>query len=92
MSGDSDPEDAWYPDDPLPVLLENLSRRLSMLGVPPDLRRSPPSFATAIGELRERLARVRRNRQDLTELERVRVAMVAEDLEHVTNRMTARDG
>lgn len=29
--GDSDPEDAWDPDDPLPELVANIRRRLALL-------------------------------------------------------------
>jgi hypothetical protein len=29
--GDADPEDAWDPDDPLPVLADNLRRRAVIL-------------------------------------------------------------
>lgn len=29
--GDSEPEDAWHPDDPVPILLDNLRRRLALL-------------------------------------------------------------
>lgn len=29
--GDSEPEDAWHPDDPVPELLENLRRRILLL-------------------------------------------------------------
>jgi hypothetical protein len=29
--GDSEPEDGWHPDDPIPELLDNLRRRLLLL-------------------------------------------------------------
>jgi len=29
--GDSEPEDAWHPDDPIPELLDNLRRRIILL-------------------------------------------------------------
>jgi len=29
--GDSEPEDSWHPDDPVPEQLENLRRRLVLL-------------------------------------------------------------
>jgi hypothetical protein len=29
--GDSEPEDSWHPDDPVPELLDNLRRRLLLL-------------------------------------------------------------
>lgn len=29
--GDSEPEDAWHPDDPPRILLDNLRRRISLL-------------------------------------------------------------
>jgi hypothetical protein len=29
--GDSEPEDGWHPDDPVPELLDNLRRRILLL-------------------------------------------------------------
>lgn len=29
--GDSEPEDSWHPDDPVPEQLDNLRRRLQLL-------------------------------------------------------------
>jgi hypothetical protein len=29
--GDSEPEDSWHPDDPVPDLLDNLRRRILLL-------------------------------------------------------------
>jgi hypothetical protein len=29
--GDSEPEDSWHPDDPVPVLLDNILRRIGAL-------------------------------------------------------------
>lgn len=29
--GDSEPEDSWHPDDPLPVLVDNIRRRVILL-------------------------------------------------------------
>jgi hypothetical protein len=29
--GDSEPEDAWHPDDPVPELLDNIRRRVLLL-------------------------------------------------------------
>lgn len=31
--GDSEPEDSWHPDDPLPERLNNLRRRVILLAV-----------------------------------------------------------
>ena len=31
--GDSEPEDAWHPDDPIPELLDNLRRRIILLAL-----------------------------------------------------------
>lgn len=31
--GDSDPEDAWDPDDPVDVLIDNIRRRVALLVV-----------------------------------------------------------
>ncbi len=28
--GDSEPEDSWHPDDPVPVLLDNIARRIAI--------------------------------------------------------------
>jgi len=46
--GDSEPEDAWHPEDPLPVLLDNLRRRIALLRV------SLVAVATAREQLRLR--------------------------------------
>ena len=51
--GDADPEDAWHPDDPVPLLLRNVARRLAIIEV---AARHPDPEIRADG--RRRLARV----------------------------------
>ncbi|RPH33803.1 MAG: hypothetical protein EHM90_00065 [Chloroflexi bacterium] len=85
MYGDAEPEDAWHPDDPVRVLLDNLSRRCANLGEPGVVSADATEW---LAEIVERLERIRRRR--LSDMEQVRVAMIAEDIEHIRNRM--RDG
>jgi hypothetical protein len=89
--GDAEPEDAWHPDDPVDVLLDNLCRRCGILGEPRQLAANAPPDAW-LEEIRQRLARIRARRDELTDDQRVRVAMIAEDIEHVANRLRNDDG
>ena len=86
--GDAEPEDAWHPDDPLDVLVDNLCRRCNLLGEP---RRLGPdaTLAQQVAELAERLARA--SVRDLNPRDRVRVAGINQDLSYV-NRRLIREG
>ena len=90
MSGDSEPEDAWHPDDPLLVLVDNLTRRAGILGA-----KRPPFYGPLrdrVDELFDLLELLRRNgRPDADSLWATRLAMFAEDLDHVRHRLH-RDG
>lgn len=86
--GDSEPEDAWHPDDPLEVLIDNLCRRCTLLGEP----RRLPADATPgelLDEIAERLAafRTRAGRDYITDRDRYRAELIAQDLEHLRGRV-----
>lgn len=69
--GDADPEDAWHPDDPTPVLLDNVARRLGLLG---------QGVAAELGELAGALDRLELVRPTLTPAERVRLDLARDDV------------
>lgn len=81
MFGDSEPEDAWHPDDPIPILVDNLLRRLDLLDGRADLTRR----GELVDELAERLealaGRIRNTRDSL------RYVQLVEDLAHVRARI-----
>jgi hypothetical protein len=76
--GDSGPEDAWHPDDPVPVLLDNLARRCARLGEPLDIGEWLADIAAALERIR---------RRPLSELDQVLAELIAEDIEHVRGRI-----
>lgn len=79
--GDSEPEDAWDPGDPVPVLIDNLLRRLDLLDGRPDLSRR----SELLGELEERLdALAGRTRNARAQL---RYAQLVADLTYVRERL-----
>ena len=79
--GDYEPEDAWHPDDPIPLLLDNLLRRLDLLDGRADLARR----GELIEELAERLdALAGRARTDRDE---VRYQQLVADLMWLRNRV-----
>jgi hypothetical protein len=86
--GDATPEDAWHPDDPLAVLVDNVSRRLALLGEPRRLRDDAP-LGELVAELDDRLAafRTRAGRDYVTDADRLRADLIAEDLDHVRGRV-----
>jgi hypothetical protein len=85
--GDAEPEDAWHPDDPVDELLDNLARRLSLLGEMLEVRtRDRNELAAAI---RDALTRVRRRR--LTDREEVRVELAEADYAQVLARIVSGD-
>jgi hypothetical protein len=55
--GDAEPEDAWHPDDPVPVLLDNLARRCRALALrlPVDLEHRAEMIAEDLEFLRARI-------------------------------------
>lgn len=85
--GDAEPEDAWHPDDPVDVLLDNLSRRCTILGEPTQLR-GDTSHSVWLNEIEARLHRLRQRREQMTELEQVRVELIEEDVDHLWERLT----
>jgi len=78
--GDYEPEDAWDPGDPLPLLIENLLRRLELL----EGAVHPRRYGVLLDEIESRLD-VFRNAH-LPERDRVRFEQLMEDLETLRQR------
>lgn len=78
--GDHEPEDSWHPDDPVPLLIDNLLRRLSLLEGLPELR----SRTAAIETLQAGVARYRQ--RALPERDKVRLDQIAEDLDFLIHQ------
>lgn len=83
MFGDSEPEDAWTPGDPWPVLADNVLRRIALLE------------GLTVGEVRtelldtliaERLTVLDR-RPHLSDRERVRITEALADLDYLRGRV-----
>ena len=86
--GDAEPEDAWHPDDPVPVLVANLCRRCGQLGEPV----AAATDAERIHEIALAAGRVARRHRELSDRDEVRLALIVEDLEHVRERFAAEAG
>ena len=89
--GDAEPEDAWHPGDPTGVLLDNICRRCSILG---ESRRDPPpvSDLERVVDLEHRLHRLVVRRRDMSDLEQVRVDLIAQDVAFLRTRLEAERG
>lgn len=87
--GDYEPEDAWDPDDAPGELVENLRRRLDLLGA--GYRPDPTAtLVERLDEIAERVTDVRR-RGDLTARDRIRLRDLDTDILHTRHRLeTAR--
>jgi len=81
--GDAEPEDAWDPDDELEVCVDNLRRRLALLGEELDPYGDP---ALDLAELAELLPRARA-RTDLTPRDALRLRHLEDDLELTQARL-----
>lgn len=86
--GDSDPEDAWQIDDPIPVLIDNLARRLQILDPAWRLLRWGDELEQ-ISILKRVLGRVR-GRVDVDQ--DWRVDLIAEHVQVVLERIGAGNG
>lgn len=75
--GDTEPEDAWHPEDSTAVLIDNLRRRLDLL----DLAVLDP-FDVIEGRLSVHL----RRRPSMNDRDRLRVDQIREDLGYLRNR------
>jgi hypothetical protein len=87
--GDAEPEDAWHPDDPTPVLLDNLDRRCAILGEPTELHTEPADEIAWLREIEQRLHRLIVDRDRLTDRDRIRVDLIAQDVAHIRQRWGA---
>lgn len=79
--GDYEPEDAWHPDDPFPVLVDNLLRRLDLV----ERRVLLESRRDLLAAIERRVRRDRRRRR-LSERDRRRLADVAVDVAFLRDR------
>ena len=80
--GDYEPEDAWQPDDPVPLLIGNLLARLDILDGLPHRRRFVDLLDLVEDRLRPWLAR----RDGLENRAQVRIDQLAEDLAFLRQR------
>jgi hypothetical protein len=85
LFGDIEPEDSWDRADPVPVLIDNLFRRLGVLGFA-RLVDEPADDRALLGEVTHLLAHARL-RDDLSEREEMRIADIAEDIEYLRGRI-----
>lgn len=81
--GDSEPEDSWHPDDPIPILIDNLLRRLDLLQGRDDLTRR----RDLVDEISTRVEQYEAIRSTLGERDRVRLDQLADDLATVRARL-----
>lgn len=77
--GDYEPEDAWDADDPTPVLVTNLFRRLELL-------EQTGGTAGDLDELDRRLTPIRNRRGELTPRELLRLEQLDIDIAYLRNR------
>lgn len=80
LFGDLEPEDAWDADDPTPVLLDNLRRRVALLYVGRVVPELGGLEAVALAVV------VARARDDLGPRDRTRVADLFDDIAHLAGR------
>ena len=81
--GDTEPEDAWHPEDPILVLADNLIRRLDIL----DGHDQPEGrYRELLQLIEQRLRPWLDRRGTLSDREETRVAQLAEDLEFLRER------
>lgn len=83
---DVEPEDSWDAGDAVEELIENLSRRCTLLGEPRRLR-DGATPAELLDEIDERLQRVRRRRDGLSYRERIRYEMTVDDVVFIRRRL-----
>lgn len=82
--GDIEPEDAWHPDDPVDELIDNLRRRLPLLGEPGDL--DGDDRTAMVETIAARVANAAR-RRDLSARDLLRLADLDVDIAHVRARL-----
>ena len=84
--GDAEPEDSWDPDDPPPVLIDNLLRRLALLAIirERDEHETDQELVDDIADLID----AARDLPDLTDRERLRIRHLVEDVAHIRRKVT----
>lgn len=80
--GDTEPEDAWHPDDPIPMQLDNLLRRTNLLGSLPELH----DRDLLIEALEQRVTQIEQRRGMLDGRDLIRLEQLVEDLALVRSR------
>ena len=82
--GDIEPEDSWDPGDPVPLLIDNLFRRLALLGQ----TRLDDAYTDdeRLDDVTHLLAHARL-RDNLTDADLLRIELVAEDIGHIRGRL-----
>jgi hypothetical protein len=83
--GDIEPEDSWDRGDPVPVLLDNLFRRLALLGQV-RLVDGRGTDREQLGEVTHLMAHARL-RDDLTERDHLRIDDIADDIGYLRERL-----
>lgn len=80
--GDTEPEDAWHPDDPVPIQVFNLLRRIDLLD-----RREDGTFAGVLLLVLEGLIADYQNRRaGMSPRDQLRVDQLVEDFTLVRER------
>ena len=80
--GDIEPEDSWHPDDPVPVLIDNLLRRCNLLDRTDELR-DRDELVHLIGR---RVRAYVMRRDSLSDRDKLRVDQLDEDFDHLITR------
>ena len=84
--GDIEPEDSWDRGDPVPVLIDNLFRRLAALGFARLLDISSDDDRALLGEVTHLLAHARLG-DDLSARDRRRLDDIAADIDYIRGRI-----
>jgi hypothetical protein len=83
--GDDEPEDAWAPEDPFGLLLDNLYRRLALLEAEP----ITVYRHALLDVLQVRVYPLMLRRADLGDRDRVRVDQLIQDLNYLRGLLSA---
>ena len=85
--GDTEPEDSWDPDDEIPVQIDNLFRRLVLLGVHRARENEYEEHEGALVDELERLIDSVRDRRGLSARDMTRIRQLDEDLATIMERL-----
>ena len=84
--GDIEPEDSWDPDDPPRVLIDNLLRRLALLGIIRE-RAEHETDQELVDDLAD-LVDAAGDLPDVDDRERLRIRHLVADLAHTRRQVT----